>query len=34
VLETLRERDGRLPAWAAAAGADLEQPPGQLDLGV
>jgi len=34
VLETLRERDGRLPEWAAAAGADLEAPPGQLDLGV
>jgi len=34
VLETLRERDGRLPAWVTAAGADLEAPPGQLDLGV
>jgi uncharacterized protein YecE (DUF72 family) len=34
ILETLRERDGRLPAWATAAGADPEAPPGQLDLGV
>jgi len=34
VLETLRERDGRVPDWAAAAAADLETPPGQLDLGV
>lgn len=34
VLETLRERDGRLPSWAAEAGADLDQPDGQLDLGV
>ena len=34
VLETLRERDGRLPAWVTAAGTDLEAPPGQLDLGV
>jgi uncharacterized protein YecE (DUF72 family) len=33
VLETLRERDGRLPDWAAGAG-DAEAPPGQLDLGV
>ncbi|HEX3607633.1 MAG TPA: DUF72 domain-containing protein [Candidatus Dormibacteraeota bacterium] len=34
VLETLRERDGRLPEWAGSAAADLEAPPGQLDLGV
>jgi hypothetical protein len=34
VLETLRERDGRLPEWAAAGAADLDAPPGQLDLGV
>jgi uncharacterized protein YecE (DUF72 family) len=34
VLETLRERDGRLPEWAASAAEDAGAPLGQLDLGV
>ena len=34
VLETLRERDGRLPEWAGPAADDAGAPLGQLDLGV